>query len=76
MDPLEGIKGLGYSGELKGSDLLNQKYGQGATMLKGKKGKGITGQVRYLSIYLYKAMHICNYLINRVTGIWSRSIRR
>lgn len=47
MDPLEGHKGLGYSGELKGSGLLNEKYGQRADIMKGKKGRGITGQVIY-----------------------------
>ncbi|GMR42162.1 hypothetical protein PMAYCL1PPCAC_12357, partial [Pristionchus mayeri] len=44
MDPFEGQKGLGYSGELRGSGLLSEKYGQSATIMKGKKGKGITGQ--------------------------------
>ncbi|GMT19091.1 hypothetical protein PFISCL1PPCAC_10388, partial [Pristionchus fissidentatus] len=44
LDPLEGKKGLGYSGELKGSGLLNEKYGQSAAMLKGKKGRGMQGQ--------------------------------
>ncbi|KAF8359924.1 hypothetical protein PRIPAC_94919, partial [Pristionchus pacificus] len=44
LDPLEGHKGLGYSGELKGSGLLNEKYGQRAHIMKGKKGRGITGQ--------------------------------